>query len=174
MYVYEVLIKVMETSRHNSSSSSSSSSNSSGNIRKRSFAGRGSSEEEEDEVLKRRITGHPLYQLLVHTHLDCLKVGLGKIDEIDATPKFDSQTGDNNKHNANIMLNAESELDRFMEAYCGALQKLKEAVEEPQEETMAFINSMHSQLRELMSTTHSAPPQPLPNSSGESSRCEEG
>lgn len=30
--------------------------------------------EENNEILKRRISTHPLYELLVETHLDCLKV----------------------------------------------------------------------------------------------------
>jgi Zn-dependent protease with chaperone function len=38
------------------------------------------------------------------------------------------------------------------EAYCLALRKLKEAMEEPQQKSMAFINNMHSQLKELTST----------------------
>lgn len=39
------------------------------------------------------------------------------------------------------------------EAYCSALSKLKEAMEEPQQETIAFINAMHSQLRDLSDTS---------------------
>ena len=30
--------------------------------------------DEKDEILKRRISSHPLYQLLVEAHLECLKV----------------------------------------------------------------------------------------------------
>ncbi|XP_010271235.1 PREDICTED: homeobox protein knotted-1-like 1 isoform X2 [Nelumbo nucifera] len=36
---------------------------------------------EDEEVLKRRISCHPLYGLLIETHLDCLKVSLGDIGE---------------------------------------------------------------------------------------------
>ncbi|KAG6675990.1 hypothetical protein I3842_15G131900 [Carya illinoinensis] len=50
-----------------------------------------------------------------------------------------------------------SELDHFMEAYCLALRKLKEAMEEPQQTSMAFINDMHSQLQELMMTSNGHP-----------------
>ena len=42
----------------------------------------------------------------------------------------------------------------MQEAYCFALSKLKEAMEEPQQETVAFINNMHLQLKEL-TRTHS-------------------
>lgn len=45
----------------------------------------------------------------------------------------------------------------MQEAYCLALNKLKEAMEEPQQNSMAFINSMHSQLRELTQATTPAP-----------------
>ena len=31
-------------------------------------------QEENDEILKTRISNHPLYELLVQAHLDCLKV----------------------------------------------------------------------------------------------------
>lgn len=44
------------------------------------------------------------------------------------------------------------------EAYCLALNKLKEAIEEPQMKSMAFINNMHSQLRELTDATMPAAP----------------
>ncbi|TXG50935.1 hypothetical protein EZV62_023459 [Acer yangbiense] len=53
-------------------------------------------------------------------------------------------------------IDTQSELDHFMDAYCKALSKLKEAMEEPQQETVAFINDMHSQLRDL--TTSNPPP----------------
>ena len=34
----------------------------------------GVDQEEDGELLKRMITGHPLYGLLIETHLKCLKV----------------------------------------------------------------------------------------------------
>jgi len=43
----------------------------------------------------------------------------------------------------------------MQEAYCLALSKLKEAIKEPQQNSMAFINNMHSQLRELTQATSS-------------------
>lgn len=45
----------------------------------------------------------------------------------------------------------------WQEAYCSALGKLKEAMEEPHQETVAFINGMHSQLRELARTNPQSP-----------------
>ncbi|TYJ07289.1 hypothetical protein E1A91_A12G295200v1 [Gossypium mustelinum] len=73
-------------------------------------------EEDDDELLKIRISSHPLYERLVENHLNCLKEG-----------------------------------------YCSALSKLKEAMEEPQQQTIAFINGMHSQLRDLARPTHLSP-----------------
>ncbi|KAH7529244.1 hypothetical protein FEM48_Zijuj05G0164000 [Ziziphus jujuba var. spinosa] len=54
--------------------------------------------------------------------------------------------------NPNIATVRQPELDHFMEAYCFALGKLKEAIEEPQQKSMAFINNMHLQLSELTKT----------------------
>ncbi|KAK7271180.1 hypothetical protein RJT34_26863 [Clitoria ternatea] len=117
-------------------------------------------EEENSEILKRRISNHPLYGLLVEAHLDCLKVGdisnldrELKIDQIQATKK------------QNLAMFSQSELDLFMEAYCIALGKLKEAIVEPQQKSMAFINNMHSQLRELTKATMNAPSEPAATTS---------
>ncbi|XP_038896017.1 homeobox protein knotted-1-like 2 [Benincasa hispida] len=97
----------------------------------------------EGEMLRTKISNHPLYSLLVETHLNCLKVG-----GIDATDLIKQQ---DNKIRCFNPLN-QSELDRFMETYCFALSKLKEAMEESQLKSMAFINSMHWQLRDLTGT----------------------
>lgn len=58
----------------------------------------------------------------------------------------------------------------IQEAYCLALSKLKEAIEEPQQKSMTFINNMHSQLRELtMATTPE--PDDEPGATTSSSDC---
>ncbi|PQQ18827.1 homeobox protein knotted-1-like 2 isoform X1 [Prunus yedoensis var. nudiflora] len=104
-------------------------------------------EELEQEVLKRTISGHPLYGLLMENHINCLKVGLGEnIGEIGVTST--------EKDNANTKLKAaaiptSSDLDQFMEAYCDALNKLKEAIEDPIKETTSFITDMYAQLEDL-------------------------
>ncbi|CAK9153616.1 unnamed protein product [Ilex paraguariensis] len=108
--------------------------------------GGGETLEEGDDILKKRIACHSLYGLLVETHLNCLKVCVGNITDIGRIQKIGQQA-----HNQPSFSTVDqTELDQFMEAYCMALSKLKDAIEEPQEETMAFINSMHSQLKELM------------------------
>jgi len=53
----------------------------------------------------------------------------------------------------------------MQEAYCMALGKLKEAMVEPQQKSMAFINNMHSQLREITKPTLPAPPSNTASSS---------
>ncbi|XP_055831669.1 homeobox protein knotted-1-like 6 isoform X2 [Solanum dulcamara] len=118
----------------------------------------------EEEEIKRKICCHSLYDLLVETHLDCLKVCLGitEIDKIDQKVEekpskykkvisrtMDHQAELNNKFSS-LTMDQPAELDNFMEAYCVALSKLKEAMEEPHLESIKFINHMYSQLSELM------------------------
>ncbi|XP_049410896.1 homeobox protein knotted-1-like 6 isoform X1 [Solanum stenotomum] len=129
----------------------------------------------EDEEIKRKICCHSLYGLLVQTHLDCLKqvcLGITEIDKIDQKAEeksskykkvishtMDHQAELNNKFSS-LTMDQPAELDNFMEAYCVALSKLKEAMEEPHLESIKFINHMYSQLSELMelpSTTPSTP-----------------
>ncbi|XP_019465357.1 PREDICTED: homeobox protein knotted-1-like 2, partial [Lupinus angustifolius] len=105
----------------------------------------GAQEEENNEILERRISSHPLYGLLVETHLECLKVG--DISNLDSELKMNHQMQAMKKQNLGMF--TQSQLDRFMEAYCLALSQLKEAMEELQKKSMTFINNMHSQLREL-------------------------
>ncbi|XP_028756657.1 homeobox protein knotted-1-like 1 [Neltuma alba] len=107
-------------------------------------------EEKDHEMLKSRISNHPLYDLLVQQHLNCLKVG-----EVSNFEKVKKKKERNKKASMkqNLGMLSHSELDHFMEAYCVALGKLKEAMEEPQTESLAFINNMHSQLRDLAGLT---------------------
>ncbi|KAK4375780.1 hypothetical protein RND71_006457 [Anisodus tanguticus] len=126
-------------------------------------------EEDNEEELKRKISCHSLYDLLVETHLDCLKVCLG-ITEIEKIEKAEaklsnykkpaiSHTMDQAKLNnkfSSLTMDQPAELDNFMEAYCATLSKLKEAMEEPHLESIKFINHMYSQLSELMELPSSA------------------
>ncbi|KAJ6737438.1 hypothetical protein OIU85_019492 [Salix viminalis] len=63
----------------------------------------------EAEVLKKRISSHPLYGLLVQAHIDCLKVGsIGGVDESPRVrPKLPSQF-------PNPSSLSQPELDSFM------------------------------------------------------------
>ncbi|KAK8569414.1 hypothetical protein V6N13_046471 [Hibiscus sabdariffa] len=145
-------------------------------------------ESDDVELLKTRISSHPLYGKLVENHLNCLKnmqylqgniesqalsqlllsdffgdwhtvvqmvsgIGNGGRNSKGNQRQAENYNSSNNiKKNScsSSMQLSQSELDLFMEGYCSALSKLKEAMEEPQLESFAFINGMHSQLRDLV------------------------
>ncbi|KAE8662247.1 NAD-dependent dihydropyrimidine dehydrogenase subunit PreA-like [Hibiscus syriacus] len=107
------------------------------------------------ELLKTRISSHPLYGRLVENHLNCLKVGgicnggrNSKGTQRQAE-HYDSSNNINKDTCSSSMQLNQSELDLFMEGYCSTLSKLKEAMEEPQLESIVFISGMHSLLRDL-------------------------
>ncbi|KAI4319236.1 hypothetical protein MLD38_032862 [Melastoma candidum] len=115
----------------------------------------------ENDALKRRISSHPLYNKLVEIHLDCLKVsGVANLDTTFqiTTPKQQHQSEPDQTFPDHF-----SDLDQFMEAYCLALSQLREAMEEPQEETVTFIDDMHSQLQEIIATQPEEQPQASPS-----------
>ncbi|XP_040995970.1 homeobox protein knotted-1-like 1 [Juglans microcarpa x Juglans regia] len=112
----------------------------------------------EDEILKKRISSHPSYGQLVEAHLGCLKVGaMVKFDRNHIRDQIKQQENNPSSLGMASSSTTRSELDHFMEAYCLALRKLKVAMEEPQQTSMAFINDMHSQLQELMMTSTGHP-----------------
>ncbi|KAL0429645.1 UNVERIFIED_CONTAM: hypothetical protein Sradi_0590500 [Sesamum radiatum] len=78
-----------------------------------------------------------------------LQLCLGNVAE-NVDRNVVDQTTFNPNHPNLFTSNDQSELDQFMEAYCMALKKVKEVMEEPQQESMAFINYMYSQLEELL------------------------
>ncbi|KEH40652.1 protein KNATM [Medicago truncatula] len=104
-------------------------------------------ESENEEVLKKIIASHPLFEVLIESHINCLKVGSEDAGELDITSdawkklvntKSKTTTSPNN-----------SELDHFMEAFCMALSNLKEVIDEPTKEAKAFIDATYIQLQEL-------------------------
>ncbi|XP_029130137.1 homeobox protein knotted-1-like 7 [Cajanus cajan] len=107
----------------------------------------GDAQKENEDILKKIIASHPLYEVLIESHINCLKVGLNGGGEVDATTAAWKKLVDS-KSKATSSPNT-SELDHFMEAYCMALRKLKEAIEEPTKETNAFIRATYLQLKEL-------------------------
>ncbi|OWM82981.1 homeobox protein knotted-1-like 1 [Punica granatum] len=120
-------------------------------------------ESADKDVLKRRISTHPLFGELVRIHLDCLKVGVvGEARGDHYRMRNQQHIIEYNKSSRRMLHH--SDLDQFMEAYCVALSKLRDAMEEPQHESMAFISSMHSQLQEMTGVpiAHSDTPPPLP------------
>ncbi|WVZ09918.1 hypothetical protein V8G54_014448 [Vigna mungo] len=106
--------------------------------------------ENEEVLLKNIIATHPLYEVLIQSHINCLKVGLSEAEvfDDDALKKLV-----NSKSKATPGANT-SELDHFMEAYCMALSKLKEAIEEPTKETNAFIRATYHELKQLEEVKH--------------------
>ncbi|KAJ4713586.1 Homeobox protein knotted-1-like 1 [Melia azedarach] len=121
--------------------------------------------EEEIEILKRRISSHPLYGLLLENHMDCLKVTSILNEEGDQGMNIeDKQRYKKPSSSMHSSSELDLDLDQFMEAYCWALRELKEAIKEPQQETLEFIDKMHSQLTELTITNPAPPPN---TSSGE-------
>ncbi|WJX16786.1 hypothetical protein P8452_06775 [Trifolium repens] len=108
--------------------------------------GKKNENENDEEILKKIVASHPLFEVMIESHINCLKVGSedGGIDIIsDAWKKLV-----NTKSKAAISPNT-SELDHFMEAYCMALSNLKEVIEEPTKEAKSFINATYIQLQEL-------------------------
>ncbi|MED6167434.1 Homeobox protein knotted-1-like, partial [Stylosanthes scabra] len=66
-------------------------------------------DEENNEILKRRISNHPLYGLLVEAHLECLKVG--DISNLERQLKIDPIQA---MKQQNLNMFSQSELDLFM------------------------------------------------------------
>ncbi|XP_044491294.1 protein KNATM-like [Mangifera indica] len=118
-------------------------------------------EEEDDIILKKSISSHHLFGVLIQTHLSCFKVGLGELGEFGTTNAANAKPTSTDKPS----LPTSSELDRFMEAYCITLGKLKEAMEAPLQEITCFIDAMYIQLKELCETHTINNPQPNPPTS---------
>ncbi|CAG7868926.1 unnamed protein product [Brassica rapa] len=114
-------------------------------------------EEEENEILKKRISSHPLYGLLLHSHLSCLKVCSGDFDLPEMINTVDDLALTKLSLHSDSPPDATSpELDQFMEAYCLTLRELKEAMEKPLIETHRFMDAVYNQLNDIVLS--SSPP----------------
>ncbi|XVF09404.1 hypothetical protein REPUB_Repub07fG0089800 [Reevesia pubescens] len=69
-------------------------------------------EEVDDELLKSRISSHPLYGRLVENHLNCLKVG--GVADSGRNSKTNQRKPDHYNPNCSSMQLKQSELDLFM------------------------------------------------------------
>ncbi|XP_010496507.1 PREDICTED: protein KNATM-like [Camelina sativa] len=108
-------------------------------------------EEAEEEILKKRISSHPLYGLLLHSHLNCLKVCSGDFDSPEIMNTADDLSLTKLSLHSDISTEASSsELDQFMEAYCSSLRELKEAMEKPLMETHRFVDAVYNQLNDIV------------------------
>ncbi|KAL0723490.1 hypothetical protein Bca4012_038089 [Brassica carinata] len=114
-------------------------------------------EEEKNEILKKRISSHPLYGLLLHSHLSCLKVCSGDFDSPGMMNTVDDLALTKLSIHSDSSLEATtSELDQFMEAYCLTLRELREAMEKPLIETHLFMDAVYNQLNDIVLS--SSPP----------------
>ncbi|XP_010476547.1 PREDICTED: protein KNATM-like [Camelina sativa] len=108
-------------------------------------------EETEEDILKKRISSHPLYGLLLHSHLNCLKVCSGDVDSPEIMNTADDLSLTKLSLHSDISPEASSsELDQFMEAYCTSLRELKEAMEKPLMETHRFVDAVYNQLNDIV------------------------
>ncbi|KAH7516258.1 protein KNATM [Ziziphus jujuba] len=114
--------------------------------------------EEDKQVLKRMISEHPLFGMLIETHINCLKVGLGEVEDQVGITSSPHQYSNTNLLDAATIIPNSSDLDKFMEAYCIALNKLKEAMEKPVKETTSFIKDMYAELKGLTVTSEADEP----------------
>ncbi|EXB53852.1 Homeobox protein knotted-1-like 1 [Morus notabilis] len=105
--------------------------------------------DDQEVLMKRMISGHPLFELLIETHINCLKVGLGEIDELVTETSLLDEDNNSKFINAGSTIPTSTELDKFMDAYCMALNKLREAMEEPLRDATSFITNMYAQLSDL-------------------------
>ncbi|KAG7597062.1 KNOX2 [Arabidopsis suecica] len=107
--------------------------------------------EEKEEILKKRISSHPLYGLLLHSHLNCLKVCSGDFDSPEIMNTADDLAISKlSLHPDSSSEATSSELDQFMEAYCSTLRELKEAMEKPLIETHRFVDAVYTQLNDIV------------------------
>ncbi|CAF2115270.1 hypothetical protein Bca4012_096694 [Brassica carinata] len=106
---------------------------------------------EEDEILKKRISSHPLYGLLLQSHLSCLKVCSGDFDLPEIMNTADDLDLTKLSLDPDSSLEAtSSDLDQFMEAYCSTLRELKEAMEKPLIEAHRFVDAVYTQLNDIV------------------------
>ncbi|MBA0719082.1 hypothetical protein Golax_006789, partial [Gossypium laxum] len=106
---------------------------------------------EDDRVsstaIRAKIASHPLYPKLLQAHIDCHKLGtppgiatmldeMGGADErgLDLVP---------------CSVDADPQLDHFMETYCEMLVKFKSDLSKPFDEATTFLNNIQMQLSHL-------------------------
>ncbi|KAJ4889973.1 hypothetical protein Rs2_29721 [Raphanus sativus] len=107
----------------------------------------------EDEILKKEISSHPLYGLLLQSHLSCLKVCSCDFDLPEITNTADDLDLTKLSLDPDSSFEATSpELDHFMEAYCSTLRELKVAMEKPLIEAHRFGDEVYTQLNDILSS----------------------
>ncbi|CAN6336202.1 unnamed protein product [Urochloa humidicola] len=98
------------------------------------------------ELVKAQIAGHPRYPSLLSAYIECRKVG--------APPEVATLLEDIGRERgaaaaAGGDVGPDPELDEFMEAYCGVLERYKEELSRPFDEAASFLSSVRTQLSTL-------------------------
>ncbi|KAI5665212.1 hypothetical protein M9H77_24535 [Catharanthus roseus] len=112
-----------------------------------------SSEQADQEEMKEKISCHPLYPKLLHSHIHCHKVGAPPeiANLLDQILK-ENDVARNTTVSDHCFPGAaqDPELDEFMENYCNVLNNYKLELERPFNEATTFLNNIESQLTNLM------------------------
>ncbi|KAF8762727.1 hypothetical protein HU200_009264 [Digitaria exilis] len=98
------------------------------------------------ELVKAQIAGHPRYPSLLSAYVECRKVGAPPevatlLEEIGRERCAAAAAGGE--------VGMDPELDEFMEAYCGVLERYKEELSRPFDEAASFLSSVRTQLTTL-------------------------
>ncbi|KMZ66172.1 putative Homeobox protein knotted-1 [Zostera marina] len=105
-------------------------------------------------TVKAKIAAHPRYPCLLHAYIDCQEVG--------APPEIASLLNEIRKEHGGSnrgvsspcahLIDADPELDRFMETYCYVLRKYKSDLARPFDDARSFLTDMELQLTDLCKT----------------------
>ncbi|PAN17067.1 hypothetical protein GQ55_3G099900 [Panicum hallii var. hallii] len=98
------------------------------------------------ELVKAQIARHPRYPSLLSAYIECRKVGAPPevatlLEEIGRERCAAAAAGGE--------VGLDPELDEFMEAYCGVLERYKEELSRPFDEAASFLSSVRTQLSTL-------------------------
>ncbi|XP_039062033.1 homeobox protein knotted-1-like 6 isoform X2 [Hibiscus syriacus] len=105
-------------------------------------------EEDISCVVKAKIASHPSFPRLLQAYIDCQKVGAPP--EISSILDEILRENDVNRRDVGpTCLEADPELDEFMETYCDMLLKFKSDLSRPFDEATTFINKIEIQFRNL-------------------------
>lgn len=101
------------------------------------------------DILRAKISSHPLYPRLLEAYINFQKVGAPP----EMASLFDEIVQENARKatvsSSYSCLGEDPELDEFMETYCRVLAKWKLDLEKPYQEATTFLSNMESQLTNL-------------------------
>ncbi|KAJ1690106.1 hypothetical protein LUZ63_014261 [Rhynchospora breviuscula] len=99
-----------------------------------------------DAFIKKKISSHPQYPLLLEAFIDCQKVGappeiVDRLSTVSRELKL--------HHRTHSKDSSDPELDQFMESYSNMLLKYKEELMRPIQEAAHFFKSVETELNSL-------------------------